>query len=139
MTETTTIHKTLFFAASRETVWEFLTDKEKLGQWFYPAEANLADGQDYVLLHKQEDGSYTKQCWGSVLEMEPHSKMVWSFSIAPLNGAMTTITWTLEEALGGTRLRLKHEGVEAAGMGLLMGLDSGWDRHFGNLRAAVAQ
>lgn len=138
MNETTIIHKSLFFAASRETVWEFLTDKEKLGTWFYPAEANLAKDEDYVLLHKQEDGSLTKQCWGTVLEMEAPSKLVWTFSIAPLDGAMTTITWTLEEALGGTRLSLKHEGVEAAGMGLLMGLDSGWDKHFGNLRTAIA-
>ena len=40
-----TIVKTVFFEASRESVWEFLTKKEKLALWFFDAEADLVDGQ----------------------------------------------------------------------------------------------
>jgi len=38
---TTTITKSIFFNAPRETVWAFLTDKDKLGEWYHPAEADF--------------------------------------------------------------------------------------------------
>ena len=38
---TSTINKSIFLAASREVVWDYLTDKDKLGEWFHPAAANL--------------------------------------------------------------------------------------------------
>lgn len=54
---------------------------------------------------------------------------------------MPTVTWTLEDAVGGTRLTLAHEGVsEAAGdaaVGLLMALEKGWDEHFCKLPDAA--
>ncbi len=138
----TTINKSIFFTASREIVWSFLTDKEKLGEWFHPAEADLAENQDYALIRKGDDGIVTKQCWGTVLEMDAPSRLKYTFTIKPLGGALTTVTWTLEEIPGGTKLSLLHEGISAAAgeaaMGLLMALDAGWDRHLASLRSAVA-
>lgn len=137
-----TITKSVFFAAPRETVWAFLTEKEKLALWFHPAEEDLAEHQEYVLIQKADDGSVTKQCWGTVLEMDMPSRLVYTFTIKPLNGEMTTVIWTLEECWGGTRLSLTHEGIEkAAGdaaMGLLMALDAGWDKHLSRLRSVTA-
>ena len=136
-----TITKTIFFAASRETVWSFLTDKDKLAQWFHPADADLVEGQDYALVGKAEDGSTVKQCWGNVVQMDPPTSLVYSFTIKPLGGAMTTVSWLLEDAHGGTQLTLKHEGIGAAAgdsaLGLLMALDAGWDKHLGSLRSSV--
>jgi uncharacterized protein YndB with AHSA1/START domain len=136
------ITKSVFFEASCETVWEFLTQKDKLALWFYPAEEDLIEGQDYTLIKKEEDGSVTKQCWGTVLEMDKPSRLVYSFTIKPLGGEMTTVTWTLEECHGGTKLSLLHEGIsEAAGhaaMGLLMALDAGWDKHISTLRSVMS-
>lgn len=135
-----TINKTVFFAASRETVWAYLTDKDKLGEWFYAAKTNLAAGEDYTLVGTADDGSESPRCWGTVLEMEAPARLVCSFTIKPLAGAMTTVSWTLDEVAGGTRLTLKHEGIEAAGdaaLGLLTALDAGWDNHFKDLRARV--
>jgi len=134
----TTINKTCFFATSRETVWAFLTEKDKLAQWFHPATADLAEGEDYSLVDKD---SNEKICWGNVLEMNKPSKLIYTFTVGPLNSAMTTVTWTLEEIQDGTRLTLKHEGIsKAAGeaaIGLLMGLDNGWDKHFSTLREVI--
>ena len=80
----------------------------------------------------------SRQCWGTVQQWAPHSKLVYSFTVKPLNGAMTTVTWTLDPFQDGTRLTLLHEGVGVAGgeaaFGLLMALDKGWDEHFGRLR-----
>ena len=72
---TTTLSKTVFFAAQPDTVWEFLTNKEKLGLWYHPAKKNLADGEDYALLSKSDDGTVKTLIWGRVVEMTPPSKL----------------------------------------------------------------
>jgi uncharacterized protein YndB with AHSA1/START domain len=136
------IHKSIFLAAPRETVWSFLTDKDKLGEWFFQAEADLADGTDYALIDTAADGAVTKKCWGTVQEMDAPSHLKYTFTIEPLGGALTTVTWTLEEAHGGTKLSMAHEGISAAAgeaaMGLLLALDGGWDKHLASLRSAAA-
>jgi uncharacterized protein YndB with AHSA1/START domain len=89
-----TIVKTVFFDAPRETVWSFLTEKDKLAQWFHPTEADLAQGQDYALIDRADDGSTVRQCWGTVVQMEPPARLVYSFTVKPLGGAMTTVNQT---------------------------------------------
>jgi uncharacterized protein YndB with AHSA1/START domain len=136
------ITKTAFFSASRETVWSYLTERDKLAQWFHPADADLVEGEDYALMGKGEGGTDVRQCWGTVLRMDRPSTLIYSFTVKPLGGKMTTVTWALEDAHGGTKLTLKHEGVgEAAGeaaLGLLMALDKGWDQHLAGLRSELA-
>ena len=138
---TTTIEKSIFLAASRETVWDYLTDKDKLSEWFHPAADHLVEGKPYELL-QDANNPESKICWGDVLSAKKPSSLIYTFTVKPLGGAMTTVTWTLEEAAGGTRVSLKHEGVaEAAGeaaLGLLLALDKGWDKHFDKLRPQVA-
>ena len=138
---TTTINKSIFLAAPRETVWDYLTDKDKLGEWFHPAAENLVEGKPYALLGDAADTN-SKMCWGDVLSAKKPSFLSYSFTIKPMGGAMTTVNWTLEEAAGGTRVTLIHEGIgEAAGdaaLGLLMALEAGWDKHFVKLRGIVA-
>ncbi|MGB0866948.1 MAG: SRPBCC family protein [Granulosicoccaceae bacterium] len=132
------ISKTVFFNVSRDTLWQYLTEKEKLGLWFHPAQADLEEGQPYALVSAD---SGEKLCWGEVLSMLPPESMRWSFTVGPLGGAMTMVHWQLEKSHGGTRLTLTHEGIgDAAGdaaLGLLMALDAGWDEHFAALRTAV--
>ena len=121
----TTIRKTIFIAADRETVWRYLTEAERLGEWFHPAEADLSEGADYTLL-SQKDGD--RMCWGRVTEMRPHDLMRWDFTVGPMDGAMSQVEWRLEEAPGGTRLTLTHSGLPEApeGFGLVLALDKGW-------------
>ena len=133
-----TLTKTVIFDAPRQTVWAFLTQKDKLAQWFHPAKADLAKDEDFAFLGIGADGSAETICRGTVLEMNAPEKLVYSFTIKPLGGAMTRVTCTLDECHGGTRLTLVHEGLgEAAGdgaMGMLKAIDAGWDRHFASLR-----
>lgn len=133
----TTISKSIFLNAPRETVWLFLTDKDKLGDWYHPAQDDLSEGSDYTLIDGNEGSSPKPQVWGRVIEMTKPSKLVTTFNIAPFQGVETTVTWILEEIAGGTRLSLKHEGIaEASGtamMHLLTALDDGWDRHLNQL------
>ena len=138
MTETTTISKTVFFNASRETVWAYLTEKDKLAAWFNTPKANLALGEDYCMMGKADDGADVPLNCGKVLKMDRPNLLSYTFIIGPFQDAETTVTWTLEEAAGGTRLSLVHEGIaEAAGpaaMQMLMALDRGWDKHLDSLR-----
>lgn len=140
---TTTITKSTFFNASRETIWSFLTDKNKLGEWYHPAEADLVAGQDYSLYRIDENDQKVTQITGRVLEMNAPSKLVTTFVIGPFQGKETTITWELDEAAGGTRLLLTHEGIaEATGeaaIHLLTALDSGWDKHLADLRGQMSE
>ncbi|MDG1430050.1 MAG: SRPBCC domain-containing protein [Paracoccaceae bacterium] len=130
----TRIEKAIFLATTPETVWAFLTEADKLGTWFHPAENDLVAGAPYALLG--DDGSTV--CWGQVLEMDKPRRMIWSFTIKPLGGVMTTVEWGIEAVPGGTRLTLTHAGFEGseAGFGLLAALDNGWDEHFAKLRKA---
>ena len=136
--KTTTITKSIFFNATREVVWAFLTDKNKLGEWYHPAEADLALGQKYSLYRIDENDKKITQITGRVLQMNVPSKLVTTFIIDPFQGNETTVTWILDEAGGGTRLLLEHEGIaEATGnaaMHLLTALDAGWDKHLAVLR-----
>lgn len=141
MSESTMV-KTLFIQATPATVWRYLTEADKLAAWFHRAERDLVAGQEYALLGKADDGASVRLCWGTVLDMDPPHSMTWSFTVGPLQGAMTQVSWTLEPAYGGTRLTLQHQGIgKAAGsaaLQLLQALDAGWDEHFARLRTALA-
>lgn len=137
-----TITKTVFFKAPPETVWDFITKKDKLALWFHPAKADLAEGEDYALVRQNDQGEDVPQCWGKVLRMEAPKYLEYTFLIKPMSETASIVRWTLEEAHGGTRLTLIHEGIDAAGdaaLGLLTALDVGWDTHFASLRTAVAE
>ncbi|OUR80480.1 hypothetical protein A9Q83_00680 [Alphaproteobacteria bacterium 46_93_T64] len=133
-----TLIKTVFFKASMETVWAFLTEKEKLARWFHEAEADLVEGESFALIKNEDDGSKTRMCWGTVQKMNRPFELVYSFTIKPLEGSLTKVTWSLEEVAGGTKLTLKHEGIAAASgeaaLGLLLALEKGWDAHLAHLR-----
>jgi len=44
-----TLIKTYFFSVPRETVWSFLTEKDKLAEWFHPSTADLVENEDFAL------------------------------------------------------------------------------------------
>ncbi len=138
---TDTIHKSAIFSAPPELVWDYLTDKEKLGTWFHPARENLEEGKDYELLCLTDDGVRVPQIWGKVLNADRPRRLVYTFIINPFEGRETTVTWTLEAVAGGTRLSLSHSGVSDAvgdnALNILMALDKGWDEHLRNMREAI--
>ncbi len=138
---TDTLTKSAFLNAPRELVWRFLTDKDMLGKWYHPARADLAQGQEYELYSTDEDGSTSRAIWGRVLRADPPSELVCTFEIPYFEGGETTLTWTLDELAGGTRLTLAHDGIGAASGEaadqLLAALDKGWDKHLAAMRSAI--
>lgn len=80
-----------------------------------------------------------KLMWGEVLVFEPHDRLEYTFSIAPMGGAVSTVKWHLEAVPGGTRLSLEHEGLPQGteAFDLTLALDKGWEEHFAELRGAI--
>ncbi|WP_136442770.1 SRPBCC family protein [Pacificoceanicola onchidii] len=129
---THTIRKSVYLPADKPTVWAHLTRAELLGKWFHPAKADLAEGEDFLLV-SQKDGD--RMCWGRVERATPMDHMRWSFTVGPLNGVMTVVDWTLSDSSGGTLLDLVHSGLPdgAEDYGLTLALDKGWHGFLGNL------
>ncbi|MEM1273575.1 MAG: SRPBCC domain-containing protein [Pseudomonadota bacterium] len=132
----TTIRKSIYLAASPAKVWSFLTKAEHLTKWFNAARSDLMHGQDYTLINPAGE----PLCWGTVTEMTPNTRLAMTFTVAPLDGQMTDVVWTLTEVPGGTKLELEHTGLPAseAGFGLVLALDKGWDTHLAGLRQIAA-
>jgi len=133
----TTINKSIYLKADKPTVWAFLTEIDKVKIWFHRYDTDLAAGRDYKIFG-QESGDQLG--FGTVLRAEPHDLLEYTFAIGPMQGASSTVTWTLEQAVGGTRLNLEHSGLsdDAEAFGLILALDAGWDEHMGRMRAPVA-
>jgi len=129
--------KTIFLKATRDQVWSFLAEKDKLAQWFHESRVDLEDQQEYELLSNDPNEKDQKVCGGRVLHMQAPEKLVYTFTHDWLKGVETTVTWDLSESFGGTMLTLTHEGFEHAPVDVFESLydhDKGWDEHFGRLR-----
>jgi len=133
----TRMEKTIFINSTPENVWHYLTDKDKLGEWFHRGKDDLEKGKDYQLL--KDDGD--KLCWGRVVEANAPTKLVYTFTHDHLKGTETTVIWELSPVHGGTMLKLTHYGFEAADVDtleMLINHDKGWDKHLGRLRELAA-
>ncbi|MBL4870462.1 MAG: SRPBCC domain-containing protein [Robiginitomaculum sp.] len=129
----TQLVKTIFINSDPDTVWQHLTDKDKLGEWFHPSANDLKANTDYQLLNDKGG----KICWGRVTEYEVPKRLVYTFTHNHLKGVESIVVWELSSVHGGTKLVLTHSGFEAANTNtfdLLIDHDKGWDDHFSRLR-----
>lgn len=130
------VERSIFIVAQPDIVWPFLVDKDKLGMWYHPADADLEQGQSYSLI---ENGKAV--IWGKVIELVPLSKLVTTFNIASFEGRETTLTWTLHSAPGGTKVSLRHDGIGSAAGDradeMIEFLNDGWRQHLDDLKTSV--
>ena len=106
-----TLRKSIYLRATKAEVWAYLTEPEKLAIWFHKPAATLNAGATYEMFGTE---SGKKLMWGEVLAANPHDHLSYTFTIGPMGNAVSTVTWTLEEVAGGTRLSLLHEGLPEA-------------------------
>jgi uncharacterized protein YndB with AHSA1/START domain len=135
------ITKTIFLKAPAKHVWSFLTDADRLAEWFHRGAGEMVKGGEYALLTNSLGKEGEKLCWGKVVEFDPPKRLVHTFTHGHLKGAETTCSWTLDEMEGGTVLTLVHEGWEKVGEGAFAmagNHDVGWDDHFSRLRKVVS-
>ncbi|WP_170397644.1 SRPBCC family protein [Ruegeria arenilitoris] len=130
------LQKTIFLRAEPETVWTYLTDPDRLAEWFHKPERPLAAGQKLEMFGTT---SGDLLIWGEVRVARPPEYLEYTFTVKPMGDAVSVVKWTLEPVPGGTRLALHHEGLPqgAEAFGLILSLDNGWDEHFGKMRTAL--
>lgn len=131
----TTLQKTIYLKADKETVWTYLTDPNKLAVWFHKPRKPLAKGRYEMFGTTSGD----KLMGGEVTTADPFDKLIYTFTIGPMGDATSTVTWILTDVAGCTRLALLHEGLRDSeeAFGLILSLDKGWDDHLGRMRVDV--
>jgi uncharacterized protein YndB with AHSA1/START domain len=107
------IDATVTYPHPVDRVWAALTSSEALGAWFMPNDFKPVVGHRFTFRTRPAramgfDGIV--RC--EVLELDPPSRMVWSWAGGNIN---TTVTFTLEESAGGTRLRMHQVGFDGLG------------------------
>jgi len=131
----TILQKSIYLKATPAQVWAYLTEPAKLAIWFHKPNTTLVEGEYEMFGTESGD----RLMWGEVLLAEPFSRLEYTFTIAPMGDAVSTVRWSLEEVAGGTRLSLSHEGLPQGeeAFGLTLALDKGWDDHLGRMRASA--
>ncbi|WP_209504304.1 MULTISPECIES: SRPBCC domain-containing protein [unclassified Ruegeria] len=130
------LKKSIFLRAEPETVWAYLTDPDRLAEWFHKPQHPLSAGQKLEMFGTT---SGDLLIWGEVRVANPPKYLEYTFTVKPMGDAVSVVKWTLEPVAGGTRLDLRHEGLPqgADAFGLILALDKGWDEHFGKMRTAL--
>jgi uncharacterized protein YndB with AHSA1/START domain len=131
----TILHKSIYLKATPAQVWAYLTEPTKLAKWFHRPDATLTTG-NYAMFGVD---SGDKLMWGEVTAADPFLRLEYTFTIAPMGDAVSTVKWQLTEVPGGTNLTLEHAGLPqgAEAFGLTLALDKGWDDHLGRMRGHV--
>lgn len=131
----TILTKSIYLRATPAQVWAYLTDPDKLAIWFHKPPSALTPGA-YEMFGVE---SGNKLMWGEVLVADPFERLEYTFTIAPMGDAVSTVKWALDEVPGGTRLSLEHSGLPqgAEAFGLTLALDKGWDDHLGRMRSSL--
>ena len=131
-----TLNKSIYLRADPDTVWDWLTDPEKLAVWFHKPPRPLTAGEDFEMFGTT---SGERLIHGNVQRADRPSRLEYSFFLKPLGDHETRVVWTLDPVPGGTRLSLEHSGLPEAAeaFDLTLALDKGWDDHIGRMRAAI--
>jgi uncharacterized protein YndB with AHSA1/START domain len=124
------IDATAVYPRPAEQVWAALTSSAALAAWLMPNDFEPVAGRAFTFTTKPAPGfDGIVRC--RVLELDPPSRMVWSW--AGGMGLETTVTFTLTpDGDGGTRLRMHQTGFHGlSGQLVRRILGSGWPRLLG--------
>lgn len=95
--------------ADPETVWRTLTEPARVVLWLTDASRVGRVGDRYRL----DFGDSVVV--GEILDVSPPSTFAYAWSWEGGEaGEVTRVTWTIEPHLGGSRVRLRHDGWDAA-------------------------
>jgi uncharacterized protein YndB with AHSA1/START domain len=114
------------FKASRERIWQALTDPAELAGWLAPAEIDLRVGGSVLLRFEEGDER------GTITELRELEVIAYTWNEGQTD---STVRFELQNDGDGTRLRLQHtfDGeVDLSSYG------GGWHHHLEQLMAQVA-
>ncbi len=133
-----TIVKEHILNHSIDTVWNAITDAQKISAWFLKADFKAEKGYQYTFDSSGEDCS---PITGTVLEASPYTLVyTWIVTDVPVE---TTVKWVLEEVENGTKLYLEHSGISNYEGGTVIKMfdsfNGGWDHCISGLVAYLKE
>jgi len=111
-------------------VWRALTRPELIADWLM--ESDFRPEIDHRFRFAATWGAVDCQ----VLRIEPERLLSYTWQA---EGLETVVTWTLEPASTGTRLRMEQSGFRAEQKRAYGGAKGGWPRFFDSLEAILAR
>ena len=134
-TERLSVTREVVIDASPETVWEFLTDPEKIRRWKgLSVSFDARVGDDYRI-----DVLPDNVAAGEVVELDPPRRLAytwgWEGSDTVPPGS-TTVEYELVPEGAGTRLRLTHRDLPSEDAATRHSY--GWEHYLGRLAIAAA-
>lgn len=130
------LQKTIYLKADSDTVWDYLTQPDRLAEWFQKPSAPLVEGGALEMFGRD---SGDRVIWGKVRVARQSEYLECSFSVKSMSDAVSLVKWHLAAVECGTRLSLEHEGLPETteGFGLILVLNNGWDEHLAKMRKAL--
>jgi uncharacterized protein YndB with AHSA1/START domain len=116
-------------------VWRAITESHLLADWLMTNDFKAEVGHRFTFRHKpMPHWNGVTDC--EVTEVTPLQRLAYTWCSSgdeAATGVKTTVTWTLEKAAGGTRLRMEQIGFRADQDRAEGGAKVGWTRFLANL------
>lgn len=107
------IERTIWIAATRERVWEAITDPKMVEQWFSPGTSWETSGEGVGMKLYVRNPETGVEMYTQIVEVfEPPHRLVQRSAPTPPETPQVT-DYTLEEENGGTRLTMVYSGLES--------------------------
>jgi uncharacterized protein YndB with AHSA1/START domain len=126
-----TIQHDFFYAHPIETVWEYFTNADLMGQWLMKNDFVPVVGHEFQFRtggkpNQNFDGIF----YCKVLEIVPFKKLSYTWNCGPGEGEIdltSVVVWQLEAKDNGTRVHLEHSGFEQPqNFKMYQDLNQGW-------------
>jgi uncharacterized protein YndB with AHSA1/START domain len=135
------LRKEAWYAHPRESVWTAITDPRALAEWLMPNNFAAEVGRTFRFQVDPMGGfSGINEC--TVTEVDPPSRLSYTWRTLPKDPAgglppAMTLTWTLTEENGGTRLVLEQTNIESLNLWWRVSMSFGWNRMMRSLLPRV--
>jgi uncharacterized protein YndB with AHSA1/START domain len=135
MNETRTLVVERMIPHPPEKIWRALTQGALLEEWLMKNDFTPAVGAKFTF-RTQPMPHWNGVVDCEVLAIEPQRRLSYSWNAA--GGLQTTVTWTLTQVEGGTRLRLEQSGFGPQDDNSYKGAAYGWPRNIDALEKLLA-
>lgn len=121
---------------SINAVWRALTEPEALGEWLMETDFVPELGRAFRMQCENAEGG-TDRYLCKVIEIEPQSKMLWSWILdGHEEEGETYVEFMLEPVTDGTRLTVRHSGDRDPS--IVDAFKSGWPHKLDQLEGRLA-
>lgn len=99
------------YNASKEEVWNAITDKECMKQWYFDIpDFELKENTEFNFYEPGEAKQYHHRC--VIQKIVPFEKLQHTWTHPSHSKGESVLTWELNEEEGTTTVRLTHAGIE---------------------------